>query len=467
MTSWTLPPLDVLDPGDLAPVAVRVDCQGVADALREHRIGVVEVNANIGPQAVRYLIRLEPGVLPSKVERATPAIGLALGAPPRYAGVIGDRVAVEVARAERAGVTLSRVLGDPQAAGPGHALPIPVGVDLDGLARMDDLARLPHLIVAGTTGAGKSAYLHAVVTSLLMRTTPDDVRLHLVDPKHVELTAYDGAPHVADLTTTASGALDLLRRFVDMMDARYATLKEAGVRDIDAYNKMARGVPDEMVPMKRHVLVVEELADLLMSPVGPAIATRLERVAQLGRAAGLHLVVATQRPSAKVLPELLRANVPARAVFAVATPSDGLVALGASGAYGTLTGKGDGLFKAPGVGEPVRFQSPFVSADEVARVVAWWKRQVVPMDEVVDTSHIPVSGSVLREGAELRASLDLDAMRRDAARAEAMREVGLEPSYRTPEDVLAGYGFTPEVVGALTAVITDGVVAGIRKELGL
>jgi S-DNA-T family DNA segregation ATPase FtsK/SpoIIIE len=462
-TMWTLPPLDVLEPEDRTPIAVRVDCQGVANALREHKIGVVEVGANIGPQAVRYLIRLEPGVLPSKVERATPAVGLALGAAARYAGVLGGRVAVEVARAERAGVTLSRVLGDPAATNATHALPIPVGVDLDGNARMDDLARLPHLIVAGTTGAGKSAYLHAVVTSLLMRTTPDDVRLHLVDPKHVELTAYEGAPHVADVVTTASGALDLLRRFVEMMDTRYAMLKDEGVRDIDAYNaKMGVGV------LERHVVVVEELADLLMTPVGPAIGTRLERIAQLGRAAGLHLVVATQRPSAKVLPELLRANVPARAVFAVSTPSDGLVALGTPGAYGTLTGKGDGLFKVPGVGDPVRFQSPFVSAAEVARVVEWWKRQVpVTLPDGPPADHDGDLARASDPGAELRQSLDLDAMRRDHERAEAMREVGLTPSYRTPEDVLAGYGFTPEVVGALTAVITDGVVAGIRKELGL
>lgn len=456
MMTWTLPPIDVLTPHEDEVRAVYTDCAGVATALREHKIGVDEVRANIGPQAIRYLVKLDPGVLPAKVERTVPAVGLALGAPARYAGVVGDRVAVEVARTERAGVTLSRVLGDPAAQNPGAALPIPVGVDLDGNARMDDLARLPHLIVAGETGSGKSVYLHAVLTSLLMRCTPEQVTLHLIDPKQVELVAYEGAPHVAEVATTATAALETLRRFVEMMDNRYALLKREGVRDIDGFNAKLSA---DRQGLERHVLVVEELADLLMSPVGPAIGKRLERVAQLGRAAGLHLVVATQRPSAKVLPELLRANVPARAVFAVSTHGDGLVALGQPGAHGTLTGKGDGLFKAPGVGDPIRFQSPFVTVLELGRVVEWWKRQV-PETTALRThmADEPVRVAV-DPGAALRASLDTDAMRRDAERAEAMREAGLEPSYRTPEDVLAGYGFTPEVMSALVAVL--------KKELSL
>jgi len=464
--SWDLPSLGILSPDEPEPHVVRTDAARVAATLREHKIDVRQVVSNIGPQAIRYLVRLDPGVLPAKVERATPAVGLALGVPVRYAGVVGDAVALEAARTERAGVTLSRVLGDLTATSPDHALPIPVGVDLDGNARMDDLARLPHLIVAGTTGAGKSAYLHAVVTTLLMRTTPDELRLHLIDPKHVELTAYEGAPHVAGVATDAGDALEMLRGFVTMMDARYATLREAGVRDIDAFN--AKVGPGEA--LERHVLVVEELADLLMSAVGPAVGKRLERVAQLGRAAGLHLVVATQRPSAKVLPELLRANVPARAVFAISTPSDALVALGQPGAT-ALTGKGDGLFKVPGVGAPVRFQSPFVSAAEVARVVEWWRRQVParrPLPEPPVESIADTPGDV---SAALRAQLDLDAMRRDAERAEAMRRHGLEPSYRTPEDTLAGYGFTPAVLDALAEVqaekIGDLLVAKIKKELGL
>lgn len=459
--TWELPSVEVLDvvPDDVR--AVQVVPEDVELALEQHGVNVVGVTTRIGPQAISYAVEVAAGTLPAKVERAVPGVELALGAPVRYAGQHGGALVLEVARAERAGVTMRAAL-PPAPEHTGYALPIPVGVDLSGSAIDTDLAKMPHLIVAGTTGSGKSTYLHAVVVSLLMHLSPEDVHLHLVDPKHVELTSYERAPHVRDVATDAEAAFALLGRMTDLMQARYALLRRHGVQDVDGYNALP-GVD----MLTRHVVVVEELADLLMAAkLGSTIGMRLERLAQLGRASGIHLVVALQRPSAKVLPELLRANVPARAVFAVATPADGQVALGRPGAT-ALTGAGDGLFVVPGVSEPVRFQSPYVSSVERERVVTWWSRQVVAEAPVV-TPEPP--GEPTPQGVELRRSLDLDAAARVQATRDAAAAAGVEVVATSAHHVLEQVGFTDVVLDALCEVlaerITESVIEGIVEQIG-
>lgn len=448
MTDWNLPPLDALD-GPAEAAALEPDhVVDITRALSSAGVAVEDILYQLGPQATSYGVRLAPGVLPAKVERALPLVELAVGRPVRYGGLHDGRVGLEVARLHRATVTLREVLAQTAPLAHAAALPIPVGVDLHGRPQMRDLAGMPHLIVAGTTGAGKSAYLHAILATLILHRTPDEMNLHLIDPKQVELTAYADLPHVRGMVTEAHDAAEMLRDLVRLMDARYLALRRAGVQNLADYNAL-----DDGPPMRREVVVVEELADLLMSGQGKIISQRLERLAQLGRAAGIHLVVATQRPSAKVLPELLRANVPARAVFAVSTDSDGQVALGQTGAR-ALTGRGDGLFLSPGEGDPVRFQAPYVSATEIAWLVSFWARQA---PELTQTHIVEHAGNVVRTdvGATLRDRLDLEAAQRRQDTVDIALEEGVDPGEANPHDMLREWGFPDVVLDALADVLAD------------
>jgi S-DNA-T family DNA segregation ATPase FtsK/SpoIIIE len=469
MSTWTLPPVSLLDvdPGTTAtavasPVAVH-------EALTGAGIAVEEVTAHRAPQLHRYAVAVAPGTDPKKIERAMGPVELAVKSPVRYAGLHEGHVIIEQNR-QRADVVNLRSLIESSPAL--VRLGLPMGIGADTLPLTARLADMPHLLVAGTTGSGKSAFLTAMLTALLLRNTPDDLRLTLIDPKRVELAAFAGLPHLADeiITETAHVGV-VLRRLAEVMDQRYELFKAAGVRKFEEYND---SVVDTGIHLSRQVLVVDELADLMMQDKSGIIEKAVVRLLSVGRAAGIHVILATQRPAANVLTGLIRANVPARVVFAVQSHHDSKIALGYTGAE-KLRGQGDGLFLAPDVGEPLRFQAPLVSSADVARVVAYWRKQ-----DVDARARAAVTGAVVEtpEGGPVTRN-DVEALRRsvlgpqpvdegvdiraevNAWHAETAKAVDSATASLTAEEILGDAGFTPLVVEALATVLTNKITAGL------
>jgi len=447
MSTWTLPKISLLEPRGLPSQhePPHVDAAAVLEALVSAGVDAGDVVPHLGPQLVRYEVSLAAGVDPRKVERAIEAVSLAVKQPARYAGVRGGHVIIEVNREHTDVVNLRSVIEQSKAL---IRLGIPLGIAATGHARTAQLADMPHLLVAGTTGAGKSAFLTSTLTAFLLRNTPDDLRLTLVDAKRVELAAFAGLPHLADeIVTEVAHVGPVLRRLTDLMDRRYEVFKAAGVRKIEEYNDQATE------HMARQVLVVDELADLMLQDKG-IIERAIVRLLSVGRAAGIHLILATQRPAANVLTGLIRANVPARVVFAVQSHHDSKIALGYTGAE-RLRGEGDALFKSPSVGEPIRFQAPLVSSVDVDRVVAHWRMQAPepaqeprpqPVDEPVD------------DGVELRAQAD-------AWLDEAATEVDSAMASLSPEEILGDAGFSPLVIDALADLLVDRIASGVAERI--
>lgn len=444
-----LPPLSILEPAPVVDVEpFEADAHAVLAALTGAGIDVVDVTAKIAPQLVRYDVELQPGTDPKKVERAVDIVALAVGQKVRYAGVHGGHVGIEVNRDTLAPVGLRETIEAGEAL---VGLGMPLGYGVHGKPLNISLARMPHLLVAGTTGSGKSVWLTSALTSLLLRNTPDDMRMLLIDPKHVELAAFEGLPHLMGPIVTEMSHVGIeLRRLVDMMEQRFALFKAAGVKDLTEYN-------DDVVDgarLPRVVGVIDELADLLMQT--KAAEPLLVRLLQKGRAAGIHWILATQRPEAKVFTGLIRSNVPARVVFAVQSQVDARVAMDVSGAE-KLRGQGDGLFKAPGVGEPQRFQAPMVSAADVARVVNYWKRSQGKVDIIEPPTVAPSlhEQAVEAEQAAERAALD----------AWMASEHAPQPTTIEPAVILAEAGLTPEVIDALVEVSADRIAELVAEKV--
>jgi len=432
---YQLPPLDLLaagaKPADAAAAtaAAATALQGV---LSDFKLNARVSGHRRGPAVTRHDITIGPGV---KVERITGLarnFGYALGTEtvPIVATVPGkSAIGVEVPNAHRETVTLGDVIRS-RAARDQHRLLVALGKDIDGKPVTANLATMPHLLLGGATGSGKSGCLNTLLVSLLTRATPAEVRLLLIDPKRVELTAYEGIPHlVTPVVTNAKKAADSLEWVVREMDMRYDDMAAHGVRHVDEYNRKIRtgaitaptGSERTLEPYPYLVVVVDELADLMM--VAPKdVEESVVRITQLARAAGIHLVLATQRPSVDVVTGLIKANVPSRLAFATASLADSRVILDQPGAE-KLLGKGDGLFLPMGAGRPTRIQGAWVSEAEVTAVVAHWRGQAAtggqptppaatlapaakaPAGPAVDTAVVDAldddERALLREAAEL------------------------------------------------------------------
>ncbi len=380
---YSFPPVSLLERGGkerqtregLDQTARQLD-----NTLRHHKVGARITNVVPGPTVTRFEIELEPGVKVSRVTNLSGDIAYALATPDvRLLAPIPGRsaIGVEVPNRVRRLVTLGDVLSSPEAAKHRHSLAVGLGEDISGKPVLLNLAELPHVLIAGATGAGKSSCINSIVTSILMRTDPEDVRLIMVDPKRVELGQYNGVPHLlTQVISKPKRALEALEWAVSEMDRRYDLLAEAGVRDIDSYrNRLEDGelAEERFDRFPFLVVLIDELNDLMMV-AGRAVESAIVRIAQMARAVGIHLVIATQRPSVNVITGVIKANVPSRLAFSVASQTDSRVIIDTIGAD-KLVGMGDMLVVTALEPRAKRVQGAWVSEAEVSAVVDWVKAQ--------------------------------------------------------------------------------------------
>jgi S-DNA-T family DNA segregation ATPase FtsK/SpoIIIE len=387
---WKLPSIALLDTvtarRERMADEIKRNVKIIESTLETFGVSCKVVGVNPGPAVTQYELQPGAGVQVKRITALQNDLSLALAAAPlRIEAPIPGKsaVGIEVPNKSASLVTIREVLETATFREGTHTLALAMGNDVSGQSIVGDLTRMPHLLIAGATGQGKSVCINALITSLLFQVTPDHMRLLLIDPKRVELTNYNGLPHLAlPVLVEPHQAAAALRWAVAEMDRRYKLFSAEGVRNIAAYNEKANQRLAKQLPYV--VIVIDELADLMMVAAGE-IEELICRIAQLARAVGIHLVIATQRPSADIITGLIKANIPSRIAFAVGSQVDSRVILDSSGAE-KLLGRGDMLYQPVDAGKPTRIQGAFVSDPEVESVVNFWRAQGGPryMEEILE-----------------------------------------------------------------------------------
>ena len=393
-SAWRLPPKKLLGLSGKRTVDTKaVEARGrvLEGALAEHGVETRLIGMVVGPTVTRYELELGVGVKVARLTSLHKDIAYAMASPDvRILAPIPGRqaIGVEVPNKDRQVVNLGDILASEEAHRATHPLEVGVGRDIEGTAVLMNLAKMPHMLIAGQTGAGKSSCINSIITSILMRATPEQVRMILIDPKQVELTQYNRIPHLlTQVVTNPKKAANALNWAVKEMEIRYDLLSEVGVRDIGGYNaafdrgdlQPEPGSEREFKRLPFILVVVDELADLMMV-ASRDVEESITRIAAKARAVGIHLVIATQRPSVNVITGVIKANIPSRLAFAVASATDSKVILDQLGAE-RLVGQGDMLLLGAGSSAAQRIQGSWVEESEVAAVVGQWRKQTPVIED--------------------------------------------------------------------------------------
>ena len=406
---------------------MRTNVLRLEETLHSFNVDITIENVVRGPTVTRYEMELRPGVKMNKITNLHEDIALALGVSGvRVAPVPGKSsiIGIEVPNRITTSVPIREVLSSDAFRKNSSALAVAVGKDIGGNCIVGDLSKMPHLLIAGTTGSGKSVCMNSIIVSLLYRSTPEQVRMIMIDPKMVELSIYNGIPHLLiPVVTDSKKAAGALQWAVTEMERRYHLFAENNVRDIKSFNKLA--ATDPMLEKMPYIaIIIDELADLMMV-VGKDVEDSICRIAQKARAAGMHLIVATQRPSVDVITGLIKANIPSRIAFAVSSQVDSRTILDGAGAE-KLLGMGDMLFMPVGAPKPIRIQGTFVRDEEISRVLDFIKQSAtVQYDEA------------MIEAMEKHAILD---GKKGASSADADEETGSDPMLKQAVEVVIDAG---------------------------
>jgi len=377
---YTPPPFSLLNPSRISYGSSESPAQKaklLVETLESFHVSARVIHVSVGPVITRFELQPAPGVRVNRITALSDDIALALAAPRvRIEAPIPGKAAVgiEIPNKDTATVVLRDIVESREFQSAKSPISLALGKDIAGKVIVADLHKMPHMLIAGSTGSGKSVCINDLIISMVYKASPSDLRMILIDPKVVELSAFSVLPHLLiPVVTDPKKAAGALKWAVNEMVQRYQKFSKIGARDLARYNELQQN-PQDRLP--KIVIIIDELADLMM--VAPdEVEDNICRIAQLGRASGLHLIIATQRPSADVITGLIKANVPSRCAFAVASAIDSRIILDCSGAE-KLLGRGDMLFHANGAGKPVRVQGAFVSDEEVERIVEFFKGQQAP-----------------------------------------------------------------------------------------
>ncbi|HOM68364.1 MAG TPA: DNA translocase FtsK [Candidatus Paceibacterota bacterium] len=402
-SSWEFPPFDLLEADGSKPTAenIKVNSQIIQRTLADFGILVEMGDVLVGPTVTQYTLKPAQGVKLSRISALQNDLALALAAHPlRIEAPIPGKslVGIEVPNRIASIVRLRQLIENGEFQKSPSPLTFPLGRDVAGNPVFSDISKLPHLLIAGATGSGKSIFIHSLIISLLYRNPPQLLKLILIDPKRVELTSYSEIPYLlTPVITDGKKAISALRWAVNEMERRYEILLEAQSRDINSYNQKFNKEKEKLLPPI--IIIIDELADL-MSIYGKELEGVIIRLSQMARATGIHLIVSTQRPSVEVITGLIKANITSRVAFQVASQVDSRTILDSAGAE-KLLGKGDMLFISSELSKPRRIQSPLVSEKEVEKVVSYIKKTAKKFATEIETESLDFDEEILSEEIDL------------------------------------------------------------------